>query len=347
MGYGDHLMAIGAASRQHRLDAQRRPVAIGDGKRVDSPYPELHHGLDFLATQAVVDSGRPVTWHISYKGHRPYHDHAAMAAVWAKRHPWQRRVLGLPPTNKLSARLGLCLCHPLHRAVPAPLVLDAREEAIRREWSRRPFVVIEPHIKGKAAPSKRWPLERFAAVAQSLRSEVAVYQAGAPDSASIEGVRRLPTGRFRDVLPYLAAARLYIGPEGGLHHASAAMGTPAVVIFGGYVPPAVTGYDFHVNLTGGAEACGIRRGVCPHCVAAMDRISVEQVLGAARRLLAASPSRPPARDRSAQHAAGAQAPVQQRRREQRVAPLERARFDPVAAVALDFPGHVVDGVGER
>lgn len=345
MGYGDHLMSIGAASRQHRLDAERRPVAIGDGRQVDPAFPELRYGLDFLATQAMVDEGQPVSWLISYKGHRPYHDHAAMAAEWRARHPWRRRLLGTPPANKLSARLGRCICDPRHRAEPAPLVLDAQEEAVARAWSREPFVVIEPHIKGKAAPSKRWPFERFAAVARSLRQEIAVYQAGEPDLPAMEGVPRLPTRRFRDVLPYLKAARLYIGPEGGLHHAAAAMGTPAVVIFGGYIAPAVTGYDFHVNLTGGAEACGTRHRLCAHCVAAMDRISVEQVLGEARRLLA-RPSSTEA-EPSAQHAAGAQAPVQQRGGEQRMAPLEGARLDPVAAVALDFPGHVVDRVGKR
>ena len=346
MGYGDHLISIGAASRQHRLDAQRRPVAIGNGRQVDPTFPELRHGLDFLATQAMVDAGEPVSWLISYEGYRPYHDHAAMAAEWSALHPW-RRLFGAPPANKLSSRLGRCICDPQHRAEPAPLVLDAREEAVAREWSRQPFVVIEPHIKGKAPPSKRWPFERFAAVARSLRQEIAVFQAGEPDLPALEGVPRLPTKRFRDVLSYLKAARLYIGPEGGLHHAAAAMGTPAVVLFGGYISPKVTGYDFHANLTGGAEACGTRHVLCAHCVAAMGRISVEEVLGEARRLLARPQSTGAAAARSSQDASGAQAPVQERSREQRVAALEGTGLDAVAAVPLDFPRHVVDGVGER
>ena len=284
MPYGDHLMAIGAASLQHRLDAQRRLVAIGDGRRVDPEFPELRYGLDFLATQAMVDAGDPVTWVISYPGHRPYHDHAAMAAEWAARHPWRHR-LGLPPPKNVSRWLGHFTFDHRHRAVPAPLILDAGEEALAREWSGQPFVVIEPHLNDKAPPSKRWPLDRFVAVARSLREEIAVYQVGAPDSPTLDGLPRLPTRRFRDALPYLKAARLYIGPEGGLHHASAAMGTSAVVIFGGYTPTEVTGYDFHVNLNGGAQACGTRHALCPHCVAAMDRITVDEVLGQSRRLL--------------------------------------------------------------
>jgi ADP-heptose:LPS heptosyltransferase len=83
----------------------------------------------------------------------------------------------------------------------------------------------------------------------------------------------------------LARAKLYIGAEGGLHHAAAALGVPAVVLFGGFIPPLVTGYETHINLTGGAqEACGSLKP-CDHCRKAMDAISVEEVAAAARTII--------------------------------------------------------------
>jgi len=54
----------------------------------------------------------------------------------------------------------------------------------------------------------------------------------------------------------------------------------AIVLFGGFVPPAVTGYPMHRNLTGGAEACGSFNR-CDHCLAAMRAISVDEVHAAA------------------------------------------------------------------
>jgi ADP-heptose:LPS heptosyltransferase len=55
----------------------------------------------------------------------------------------------------------------------------------------------------------------------------------------------------------LSRAIGYLGPEGGMHHASAAVGVPAVVIFGGYISPKVTGYEGHINLfTGTGLGCG-------------------------------------------------------------------------------------------
>jgi hypothetical protein len=73
-----------------------------------------------------------------------------------------------------------------------------------------------------------------------------------------------------------------------LHHAAAALGVPAVVIFGGFISPAVTGYAAHANIfTGDDLGCG-NINPCPHCRAAMERISVDQVYGAATLQLKAA-----------------------------------------------------------
>lgn len=277
MGYGDSLMAIGDAWALHQRDPQRRKVAIGDGRQVEVAHPELRRGLDFLATQNDVDGATP--WVISFRGFRPYHDHEAMRALFRKRHPLRSRLAGIPEPRKLIRALGRFVYRMDYRPTPAPIVFDASERAIVNEWSARRFVLIEPHVKDDASPSKRWPLERYAEVARGLSRHVEVLQIGAPDSPALEGLVRAPTRSFRDALVYLTAAQLYIGPEGGLHHAAAATGTRAVVLFGGYTPPEVTGYDFHARLTGGAGyACGEHFRFCEHCRAAMARITADEVL---------------------------------------------------------------------
>ena len=77
----------------------------------------------------------------------------------------------------------------------------------------------------------------------------------------------------------LSGAAAAVLPEGGLHHAAAALGMPAVVIFGGMTSPANTGYDGHVNLfdpAGGESPCG-QRVACAHCRAAMAAIRPDVV----------------------------------------------------------------------
>ena len=88
-------------------------------------------------------------------------------------------------------------------------------------------------------------------------------------------------------LAALSGAKLAVLPEGGLHHGAAALGVKAVVLFGGFIPPEVTGYPQcgHINLTGGALACGSIHK-CEHCVVAMNSITVDEVLDSAHSLLA-------------------------------------------------------------
>jgi ADP-heptose:LPS heptosyltransferase len=287
MGYGDVLMAIGDAWSLHRRDVLKRPVAIGDGKRVHLEYAELRWGLDFLATPESVLAGESVSWVISHRGVRPYHDYNAMRAELRSKKRL-RSMLGLFKTQDLIGQLGHFVFDLSYRPAPAPIQLTPEETATFEKLRGTPFVVIEPNIKDKAAPSKAWPMQRFAEVSRLLMRDIPVYQIGAPGTPLLDGAQRIETKTFRDVFPILKAASLYIGPEGGLHHATAAMGRPAVVLYGGYTSPLVTGYPFHANLTGGAEyACGTQFSVCPHCQAAMNRITAVDVVAEAHRLLQA------------------------------------------------------------
>lgn len=284
MGYGDSLMAIGDAWAMHSRDPKKRKVAIGNGSVVDKTDMDLRWGLhNFLASPEEVAAGLDVTWVHSYPGMRPYINYAAMrTALVAKG-------VRIIKARKLVSRLGHYIYDLSYRPTPAPIQFNGEEEALIAAWKARgPFVVVEPYIKASAPPSKQWPVERFIAVAKKLQQEYPVFQIGAPDRPATPGIPQIRPENFRQALAYLKAASLYIGPEGGLHHGSAAVGTPAVVIYGGFTSPHITGYPkLHVNLTGnnGGKACGTRNGMCPHCKTALDSILVPEVVGHARRLL--------------------------------------------------------------
>ncbi|MDP3857390.1 MAG: glycosyltransferase family 9 protein [Stagnimonas sp.] len=280
MSYGDRLMAIGDAWKQYQADPLRRRVAIGDGRSIDGAQPDLLWGLDFLASPEQLAAGEPVSWVHSYPHHRPYIDYAAMRRALGWRRPLEHLGFGL------TRLLGHYRYRLDYRPTPAPIRLKPDELALSEHWAQQPFVALEPYIKTGAPPSKQWPVERFAEVARQLSRAIPVYQISAPDSPVLDGLPQIRPRSFREALAYLRAARLYIGPEGGLHHGAAAMGTRAVVIYGGFTSPLITGYDFQRQLTGGAEyACGTRRGLCPHCAEHLNRISVAEVVDAARQLL--------------------------------------------------------------
>jgi hypothetical protein len=139
------------------------------------------------------------------------------------------------------------------------------------------MVVIEPNLASDGNPNKRWPLERWQSVVDA-RPDIPWLQMSGPHA--LRGVTQLRPPSFRVACGILAGARAALVPEGGLHHAAAALQVPAVVLFGQHTPLEVTGYPEQMNLTGGdGEACG-KWLPCEHCARAMDRITVDEVLRA-------------------------------------------------------------------
>ncbi len=131
------------------------------------------------------------------------------------------------------------------REPPEPPYLHIPEEA-RSHAQRllepvlRPFVVIHPGV-GPFAPARRWPAERFAAVAQELACrKVGIVVTGTTREGSdaapllqVEGVCNL-IGRtdIATLAAVLEHASLVLGSDCGVVHLAAALGRPTLVLFG-------------------------------------------------------------------------------------------------------------------
>lgn len=150
------------------------------------------------------------------------------------------------------------------------------------------YIVIEPNVKkDMTGPNKDWGWDNWVRLAKSL--EGPLVQLGPLDcQRRIKRARHIVTRTFREAMSALSAARLYVGPDGGLHHAAAALGVPSVVLWGGVASPRNLGYDSHENVWTGAEPCGTVNRVCSHCRDAMASISVQMVLEAIERKLRAA-----------------------------------------------------------
>jgi ADP-heptose:LPS heptosyltransferase len=153
---------------------------------------------------------------------------------------------------------------------------------------------------GAAAPSRRWPPERFAAVARELAGSghhIVLTGSAAERPLALDLARRagLPhrsvlSGRTSlDALATLtASARLVVSGDTGLAHLASAYGRPSVVLFGP-VPPAEWGPPAHprhqVLWAGGAGYRGDPHGNSTD--PALAAIPVSAVLAAAGRALSA------------------------------------------------------------
>lgn len=253
MGYGDELMGSGIA---RGAAARGKLIAFGDGKRI------LWHDNAHQIFKNNANVARPgdewrgnLEWVAHYPGRRAYH---------------------------LGREGNRWIFNPDFRAKPGEVFFDRDEldEGTRRLAGTRP-IIIEPNVK-TSAPNKSWTPGRYQEVADALMAEGHDVAQLVPSSyaATLRGVHTITTRSFRMALAVLRGARLYVGPEGGLHHGAAALGIRGVVIFGSFTHPRNTGYaGLHTNIFVGDEPCG-RQRACEHCKAAMASITVEQVLEA-------------------------------------------------------------------
>ena len=143
------------------------------------------------------------------------------------------------------------------------------------------FIYIEPNAKN---PQKDWGFAKWQEVVQALP-----YNFIQGKGQLLDGVEQVRTRSFRDACALLSRARLFVGTDGGLHHAAAALGIPAVVVWGGLVGPDILGYRQHRNLHSGTKSCGSLKP-CEHCRQALAAITVEQVVNAINRVLSERPT---------------------------------------------------------
>jgi ADP-heptose:LPS heptosyltransferase len=207
-----------------------------------------------------------IEWVPHYKGGRGYH-------------------IGQTPTHWLF--------NPAWKAKPGEFFFS-QGEIRRAEQVPHGFVLIEPNVPHwkSVAVNKQWPVERWQATADELRRlGYRVVQLRFDKQRHVlRGVEYQESTSFRHAASILARATLFIGHEGGMHHAAAALGVPGVVIFGGFIPPSLTGYDKHRHLTGGpTTACGSLYA-CPHCAQQLNAIHVSEVTQHALALLQAEPT---------------------------------------------------------
>jgi ADP-heptose:LPS heptosyltransferase len=126
-------------------------------------------------------------------------------------------------------------------------------------------VVLAP---GSGGVHKRWPLDRWRAVAGALgRAGVPVRWVRGPDEVEEGG---WPSDAVAPDLPGLcalaAAAGAWAGPDAGPSHVAAAVGAPAFIVFGPtdpaeWAPPAATVLPWDVEPLALATILARARGV--------------------------------------------------------------------------------------
>jgi hypothetical protein len=240
MGLGDWLMASGDAKEANERTGKK--VKIGDGNRMFGD-----NQIFINNPRMASNSDTNVVWVKNYQGHRPY----------------------LKGTKN-----GRLLFNDDYKPIVGEIYFSPEEqEAIDK--IRDNYIIVEPNVKKVYAHTvnKAWH-----GWEELFKHDLPWIQLG--NYTTEKKTTWLETPNFRDALGILSKAKLFVGTDGGLHHAAAALGIPSVVIWTGFTSPRHLGYDTHRNIHDGSEPCGTYDSVCQHCLLKSKAITVEQVLDA-------------------------------------------------------------------
>lgn len=281
MGYGDALMATAQARTVYERTGKR--VAFGDGQKIKWGRPEQEVFKDNPHVVAPDNLGRHsdnFVWVENYSGFRPYIDRAQMVREFHQMFPTRQFTM----KERIPELPWRFTDYRIRDEGPGLLYLTGAERrmADKLVHSRRGFAVIEPGIKGGASPNKLWLSERWQEVAKRLGMPLVQFNPQhhypLPDAIPVS------TPTFRVACAVLSRASIYIGSEGGLHHAAAALGVPSVVYYGGYISPQTTGYDSsHALWREHGSPCGMRTA-CKHCLEIAEDIKVSEALDLIERI---------------------------------------------------------------
>jgi len=214
------------------------------------------------------------------------------------------RQMSLPPDaphviQKNLSMLSALGVAPGEVALPLePNPLAATREAIAAAGGSRQYIVLNP---GAAWPNKRWPPERFGALAAALRDQAGLRSlvtwgpaerdlAEAVVQASSGAATAAPPTSVSDLAVLMREAALAVSGDTGPLHIAAAMGTPLVGLYGPTWPERNGPWDPDDEVISRAGVCVCHhKRRCRRGAPCIDEIAVEDVVAAAVRRLGKVP----------------------------------------------------------
>jgi hypothetical protein len=168
--------------------------------------------------------------------------------------------------------------------------LERRDFAAYLERSglkKAAYLAVEPHSKEEWFGGLRaWPLDRWKELlARAVRAwpSLPIVQVGVPGREILPGARDwTDLGGFRQAALALESAGLFAGTEGGLMHAAAAVGAPALILYGCVTLPEYSGYPERHRIVCHYLPCAPSgaRHACSCGGASMGGITVDEVMEA-------------------------------------------------------------------
>jgi len=165
--------------------------------------------------------------------------------------------------------------------------LSEREEELGEhfKWKYKKYATL--HAKGGWSPYKNWYNDRWEAVVEELfKKGIVTVQIAHSDDPLIKGTIDFRGNSVKSAIAVIKYASFHMGVDSFSNHASSAVKTPAVILFGS-TSPIGSGYEQNVNIYKSltCQPCykehawsKDHNNPCPYDKKCMDLITVEEVI---------------------------------------------------------------------
>jgi len=181
-----------------------------------------------------------------------------------------------------------------YKANKGKIYFDSFEKKIIENYKHKYgcYILLNTAIKksltsNKELPIKKWSQLNNMLLKRGLKTAIMINNDFSDEDSAItelKGVIKINTKTIRKMLCAIAASKMVVTTEGGVHHAAAALDKKCLVIYGGRIDPSILGYESQINIiddrpifNGDSNIrfpCGMFSD-CIHCKTIMNNVPTE------------------------------------------------------------------------
>ena len=273
MGYGDDLMITGFA----RIEKKKYPnkqVVIGNLDEKKIYHSIIYDNNPNITYVKDLDRKKSVHFINYHNFNRPYINYEKSNL---ERWFWNMDFSPTPGELYFSEH---------EKKIADEIIIEAKQFWKKKNKSNYNAIIFleasSTKIHSSALSLKQkninWGFNNWNQLATKINNDYLIIQSVHETSKKIEGAfYSNKKFNFRIACAILERSDLFVGPQGGFVHAAAALNKKAVVYYGGWIHPRITGYNFHENLyfVHPKSPCGARGYLCDHCEEARKSIKVD------------------------------------------------------------------------
>ena len=275
MGYGDELMATGIAKIQKKKNPDSQIVIGNFQNRTITQSIIFDNNPNIITDSKKIDPKVKLFFINNSKGYRPYIDREK--TILKKKMIWNFNFKPTPGELYFSEKEIKKAKNTIHNAEVFWNSINNKRHNGIIFIETTSVKINNPNFSFKQI-NKDWGRAKWFELIEKLKKNFLIIQSLHSQSVHYDGIFEFKSN-FREAAATMKMVNLFLGPEGGFGHVAAALHKPAVILFGGWIHPQITGYDFHENIYVDIKGspCGIYLKECDHCKECMSRISVEKV----------------------------------------------------------------------